>query len=444
MIEGLSFVHQSEFWPALLIGLLLWFLFLWKEGKSALVGVSIINTILSLLAIIALIGLYLRPVLRQPVNTDAMVILTRNYDKIQLDSLQRANKPLKVIQYKEGENLTPFLTRTSVAYILGDGLRKFDLWQFDSIPAWYRNKEKPLGLLEVKFKKEHFIGDSLRVAVRYNAANDSRRLVLSTANQKGLDSVVIKASQNTTTSLSVPIKMVGKYVYKLIEKDTAGKILNSEPIPIVGIAKEPLHILMINSFPTFESKYLKNYLSKGGHSVTLRSQITKGTYRFEYYNTARNPVYNFTRKNLNAFHIIFIDAASYTRLSSSSMAALLKAVEDDGLGLFIVPDDIFFTKTSSDINLSFTPFKRGKTHLQNWPKASVNTYPFRFAAQQGLESIVQSKADILNAYTRRKRGRIGTTLVQNTYQWQLDGQELAYETFWANTLTALAKRHQTN
>ena len=74
------------------------------------------------------------------------------------------------------------------------------------------------------------------------------------------------------------------------------------------------------------------------HEVLVRSQLTKGKYKFEYFNRERTPIYDFSQERLMKFDIIFIDANSYNNLSSKSFSELINTVKGHGLGIIVQPD----------------------------------------------------------------------------------------------------------
>ncbi|WP_431137742.1 hypothetical protein, partial [Psychroserpens mesophilus] len=88
-----------------------------------------------------------------------------------------------------------------------------------------------------------------------------------------------------------------------------------------------------------------NFLAENGHSVVVRSQLTKGRYKFEYFNTEAVPVYQLTENGLQPFDLVIIDADSYLELPTSSKAALDFNIQEEGLGLFVQPSPAIFNQS---------------------------------------------------------------------------------------------------
>ena len=448
MIENLHFLNQKWFWPVLLGSALIWLFFLWKEKSKKLHTRFFLNGLIALIAITALALMALKPVTSGKVETNAGVLLTDSYAKERLDSLKRTDSNLKVIPYIKNKGIGSTLDSVAPLFVLGDGVRTFDFWQFKNVPAQYLGSETPKGIIALAYDGEITVGKALSVRGRYNAPKSGHYLVLATPDSTGLDSLALNDLVRTDFELSTEMKVEGSYTFSLIEKDSIGKTISIEPLPVTVQPKTPMKVLMINSFPTFESKYLKNYLAESGHELTVRSLLTKDNYKFEYYNTDSDPIYAFSRKRLEAFDILLIDTDSYVNISGSSKNALQQAVEKDGLGVFIQPDNQLFSIAKRTSNFEFVRDKNVKINLEKWPKLKVDAYPFRFKTAFGLENIrgleksFDKKIEIRTAYRRMEKGRIGTTTIQNTYKWILDGHLKAYQEFWSEVVGVIGKRKE--
>ncbi len=459
MIENLHFLHHKWLWPVLLGGAVLWLLFLWKENPKKPNIRFFGNGLVALLAITSLAMMVLKPMTLGKVETNAGVLITNAYSKDRLDSLRQNYSGLRVIPYQMNKGIGGALDSVAPLFVLGDGIRPFDFWQFDSVPALYLGSDTPKGIVVLKYNREITIGEELLVSGRFNAPANGHHLVLTALGDTGLDSVafdsvvsdpvVMRTSQQTDFSLSTEMKVEGSYIYSLIEKDSTGNTILSESLPVTVSPKTSLKILLVNSFPTFESKYLKNYLAEMSHELTVRSRLTKGKYKFEYFNTGNTPVYTFSRKQLEDFDVLIIDSDSYVNLSEKSKNALIEAMEKDGLGVFIQPNHRFFYAPKRTLKFDFVNDESTETSLQKWPKLKADKYPFHFKPALGLEKIHGDEEKIhddnkaiLTAYRRTEKGRVGTSTIQNTYKWILGGHSTAYQEFWSGIIGQLSKSEE--
>lgn len=443
MIDTLNFFHQDFIVPVVIGAFLLFLLFVWKELFFPLRIKFYLHILIALVSLVSLAMLALKPMIWSSSQTDSGVLLTENYQKERLDSLNREYKNLKVIPYKVNQPIGKVVDSISSLFVLGNGLRSFDFWQLKNLPIKYVGAPIPMGILKLNYQKELSVGEQWILRGSYNAPKKGHQLLLVDSSGKEIDSVLINNTGRAEFELTTEVKVKGKYVYKILEKDALGNSISTESLPIQVLPREKLRILMVNSFPTFESKYLKNFLAEVGNELTVRSQLTRGKYKFEYFNAERRPFYSFSKKQLVPIDLMIIDANSYVNLSKKSLQTIEEAMERNGLGVLILPNEDFFRLPAKTSNFDFLRQKSSKTTLDHWPKLSWAQYPFVFKESFQLEEVHRSDERLLTAYRRKGIGRMGTTVIQNSYQLLLDGNPEAYRTFWTATISALGKRRAT-
>lgn len=442
MIDSIQFFNPLVLWPAISIGLLLWITFLWKEWNQPIRKSFFLNAVIAFLTIGALAMLVLQPMVLDYGDTRVGILLTEGYAKKNLDSIRARYSNVKTIEYEENVPFIAELDSISTVFILGHGLQGFDFWQLEGIPATYAGTVAPVGVVGVNYGNLHSVGEEVVVKVRYNSPEEGHQLILAEPGGKKLDSIPLQAQGMGEVALSAILKAKGKYVYHLMAQDSTGNTLMKEPLPIEVAPKKALRILMVNSFPTFESKYLKNYLAEIGHEVSVRSQLTKGKFKFEYFNTARKPFYDFSRKRLQSLDLVIIDANSYRTLGKKTRQELDDAIKGDGLGVFVLPDKDLFGRSGKVSNFAFLRQESTQVRLNKIPELQYQKYPYVFKAHRALE-IVHRSADIpITAYQRNGLGRIGTTTVQNSHEHVLKGNGKNYKRFWSEIIGKLSKRKQ--
>lgn len=442
MIDIFNFHHHDFIWPVVAGAILLFVFFVWKEWRSPLNSRFYLNVIVALLALIALAMLALKPKLLNSMQTNLGVLLTENFQEAKLDSLKRAHEDLKIVPYSENQSIGKSLDSISSLFILGNGIRSFDFWQLKNTAAMYFGSTVPDGIIKLNYPKQATVGEKWVLRGNYNKPKKGHYLLLADSGGKEIDSVVMDNSEQSDFILSTMLKVKGKYAYKLLEKDSLGTTISTELIPIKVLPKNKLRILMINGFPTFESKYLKNFLAESGNELTVRTQLTRGKYKFEYFNTKRSPFYSFTKKQLEAFDLIVADANSYLNFSKRSAQTIEEAMQAAGLGVLILPDAQFFRPPVRASNFEFLRQKSSKINLSSWPKLSMDKFPYVFKGDYNLEKVHSANEMILTAYRRKGNGRIGSTVIQNSYQLLLDGNTEAYTNFWSKAISDLSKRRK--
>lgn len=441
MTEASIFENSHLFWPVLVIAILLLALFVWKEWKRQIARVFYISVLIALITVASLAMLALKPLNNTSNKAKIGVLLTEKFSQERLDSIKSLDKEIVMITYRPNKVLSEALDSLSSIYILGDGVAAYDFWQFDKRSVRFFGADKPKGITRLKYNQENVLGEDLVIQGSYHKAEEKFWLVLQDGNGLGIDSVALIANDAQNFKLKTPLKAVGKFVFEIVEKDSLGASVSSDPLPFRVNSNKSIKILLVNGFPTFESKYLKNYLAESGHEVIVRSQLTKGRYKFEYFNSPKVPIYNFNQKALASFDLVIIDAISFKNISKRSRSSIENAIENDGLGVFIQPEPVLFTRASKQLVVKFKKDGRTKINLEQFPKITFDKFPYAFLKNDGLEKIHHSKSEIFTGYRRMQKGRVGATVFQNTYQLQLHGKSKAYRQFWSEIVSKLTKKN---
>ncbi len=437
MNNQIQFINQELWWVALIIALSLVLLFVWKEWKGKFTTRFFINSLIGILATAALLFLYLRPAMLTEVSGKA-VILTENYNVAQLDSIKKKEKSIKVIRYKPGLDTSKSLDSITEVIVLGNGLPSYDFWQLREVSTTYLKGVIPKGVINLKYNNKQQIGSDLEVAGLYNKADAGNRLVLETVSGVGLDSVVLNGEEKQDFQLKSNLGVKGKLVYQLTEKDSTDKVLTSNPVPVEVVEKQQLRIFISNTFPSFETKYLKNFLAEEGHELVVRSQITKGRYKFEYFNTSKNPVYGFPENALKDFDLLILDTETYLSLSKHNKNTLVRLIKEIGIGVFVQPSESLFKSTNQIVSFSIER-AIGQKNLKV-ENNLLETYPFKFqnTNPSGITVANHSYAVVVG------KGKFSTTVLSNTYQLVLDGKTDVYSKIWSTIINATARAKQMN
>ena len=434
------FINDTLFWPILIGVVLLWGLFVFKEWPARYSKRFWLKTFISLLAIIALALIFLKLIILTEGMIAKAVLLTEGYDQEVLDSLRRQDKKLTIINYIKGESIFSEETEIGSLVILGQGIQKYDFWQLENVPAHYLGMNTTQGITSLFYKQNNSIGDKLVIKGNYQKAKPGTRLILEAPGGIAVDSVIFNSGKDQTFELSTDLKVAGKYLYKLTEKDSMGEKLRTNPIPVKITKRLPLKILMIDAFPTFETKYLKNYLAQAGQEVSIRTQITTGRYKYEYFNIEQKGPITFTEDILKKFDLLIIDASSLKDLSKKEKLILKRSIRYEGLGVFIQPSMDFFNTKNELADLKFKGDNKTKISLDSNSKIQVNKYPYQFIPQNRLQTIVSYDKSRLAAYQKIGLGRVGTGVLENSYQLVLDGNGDQYQDLWSKIIKKISKR----
>lgn len=443
MIDQVTLGQTHLIWPVVMGSGLLWLLFIWKEWKGAAGTRFYIKTVVGLIAVSALAMIALRPNMEMSQNEKHTAIVSPGYQKAALDSLKAVHKNLTMLTYTPGMDLTEKIETGQEVFVLGQGLQPFDLWQLDMASVHFLTGDQPSGISRLSYKMENVVGSDFLVEGRYHKAPEGQQLILKGPGGTVLDSTELQALSNQRFSLKAQHPVAGKFVYTLTEKDSLGNELSSAPLAVAIKPKDRLNILIINQFPSFETKYLKNFLAASGHGVMVRSQVSTSRYKYEYFNTPQKATIDVTGKTLNETDLLIIDATSLQKASKSTRQLLEKAIAENGLGVFVQADESMYALKMPLLNFSFLKQDDKEVALEKHPDTSFKKYPYLFKKEVLTEPVQQSGEGIVTAYKRSGAGRIGTTVLKNTYELILEGNDVEYQGVWSNIISDISKRKVT-
>lgn len=258
--------------------------------------------------------------------------------------------------------------------IYGYGLNDEELKVIKGYQISFHPLAIPSGIISVSWPKK--IKAATQLAVQGVYTNSTRKPVKLKLFGLGanLDSVTIKPNARLNFSLTNLPKQIGKTVFKIIAlqgKDT----LSADPVPFEVENKQPISVLILASFPDFEYKFLKRWLFENQFQVAVRSQISKNKYSTEFLNR--------DAANLNQINQALLKNIDVVISDESELSPEIYKAVNNGMGLIIrakPTDTTEKVKTDSRLN--------------------------------GM-------------------GKIVTTTVASTYQWQLAGKKVEYSRYWS-------------
>jgi len=439
VIDKDIFLLENLWLPVLLGVVVLWGVFLWKEYRSGSKKWWFLKALIGLIAVIMLALMVLRPLVWENQVKGVGAILTQNYSERQLDSLKRLRKNLHLIAYEMDGLDQKQMDSITTAYILGDGMAPYDFWQLDNVKATYLPGNVLGGIKRLQYDSKVTLGDSLIVRGLYEKPLKGTQIVLEDSGGNGLDSLAIAKEEELIFEVGSTPKIAGTFVYTLITKDSLGEVVTRDPLPVQVNPSRVLKVVILNRFPTFETKYLKNFLAENGHQVLVRSQMTKDTYKFENFNRPQATLYNLTTDNLADFDLVILDGGSYANLSSSSRRALQAAVETQGLGVFIQLDESTL-RGREVFGFRFKRNEEKEIRLPQWPKVNVSVGPVLFAENARLQPILEAENTLLSAYEQRGFGRVSTSMIVESYPLVLKGNLEQYAYIWSRILSAVSQK----
>ncbi|MFN0256529.1 hypothetical protein [Pedobacter ureilyticus] len=337
---------------------------------------------------------------------------------------------------------------TNSLQIFGYGLPEQDLKKLDSISSSFYPAAAPSGLVTCHWIEKLKQEEVFTVQGRYRN-NASRTVQLKLIGfGTTLDSTIIAANTLQDFSLKHQIRNNGKAVLQLIGllgKDTVSK----ENVPIQSFPKTPVKTFMLTSFPSFEYKFLKNWLYEKQYPVAARSRISKDKFSTDFLNRDSIKLANISLNQLQKEDVLMIDQNELENITVGTRQTLMQAVEK-GLGLIVWVDEpnagslqkrIKQVKNLKDdklLRLTIIDQQQGLSELSTDLK-------WLLSIQKGQQALINNQRNQTIALQELYgSGKITYTTLSNSYQWLLNGRQEDYANYWTSLINAVARKQSTN
>jgi len=445
---------------AFLIALLL----LWLAWKRPNRGRLFLRLLASIGAVLSLVFLALPPHRTVSVTPTEAILLTSGYHP---DTLQQIQKQLRVQAkiFSYGNTATDYQIINSISeikqgypqvkrlHVLGNGLDEVDLKELDSLNLVPHLNALPTGIIGLDWPKHLTKGEKLTVTGRYHQKTNNPTWLYLTFAGKTQDSVQIKNTGINRFSLTYLPKQAGNYVYGLYAKAGNQRALAGE-IPLQVKPKTKLRILLLPATPSFEVKFLKNYLAAEQHGVAVRIPVSKDIYQTEWLNLPQATLKQINARLLQQFDLLITDTRTIQELGAVERQALTQSVQNSGLGLIVIPEDLPLTSSPALLK-SFQFMRSPLTQPElnatpvSWSNSANNikttSLPYTIKQTPDLKKLAWNKTGSTLVATKRNNwGKITLSLLPQTYTWPLAGNKSAYAEFWSLLLSQTSKPQLTD
>ncbi|NVO30929.1 hypothetical protein [Hymenobacter lapidiphilus] len=241
-------------------------------------------------------------------------------------------------------------------------------------------------------------------------------------------------------------RVAGRAVYAL-EVRGKGQNLAREPVPVEVLAAEPLRVLLLTAAPSFELRFLKNYMAGRQYAVALRTGLSRGLTQTEFLNLTNPPALgNLTPALLGRFDVVLADAATLASFGGAETAALRAAIANGTTGLLLLADSPTLPRQlpgGAAFGLQARPAAAAAMAQQlRWPEAPAGAtalVPATLRPTAGLRPLVSlgTGGQAVAAARRLGLGTVAVSTISETFPWQLSGQAAVYEAYWSRLLGAI-------
>lgn len=255
------------------------------------------------------------------------------------------------------------------------------------------------------------------------------------------DSVQLSA-QGGAFHLRYQPKTTGLALYELLLRQ-AGQPLVTEPVPVE--ITQPLlpAVLLLTAAPSFEFKFLKNYLAEAHYPVALRTSVSRGLVQTDFVNQPTATLDHLTPALLARYGIIVADAPTLAALSPAEAQALQAAINAGRLGLITLAEATPLPRAAparADFTVLARPVSQATPQPLSWadaPAPAKAAVPASLQPRPVLRALVTGPNHALVAASRRLGlGFAVVSVVPETFRWALHGQAPVYASFWTRLLGA--------
>jgi hypothetical protein len=443
MIEVAITIQPSfPLWAIIGGGALLLCFLMWKEWQRKIKFLAW-RLVTATLLTFSIMGLLLRPSFVNERKSDGIVLLTKNYKTSVADSLQKADPKLTFLRtvdakpYQRAEEVSFHHDLSTFSkqlhFVLGDGLPYYSLQEIENDFQFLKG-ELPRGIIEWKTPYVFKANQQAEINGVFNAKSKSKIKLISPSGAE--DSIEFKTQGLHPFKLSITPKQSGLFIYSVITQDSIG--IYTHKFPVEVILEKKLSILFLQTYPTAEAKYLKNFLIEKGHAIMVRTQTSKNNFRYEYANREPLRLEKISAEIVKEMDLIVVGNESHQSLTSYEKNILEESVKQ-GLGILVLYNIMEKKRNTSFLALPIKEIKGDTIRLALGK--SIYTFPALPVKidVDSIEPITQSKERILSGYVSRGAGKIAFQLLQETYRLTLEGKTLDYARLWSPLIEQVAK-----
>jgi hypothetical protein len=339
--------------------------------------------------------------------------------------------------YTVAEYLYAHPADIGTTHIFGYGLTKDECLDLQEADFVFHPTLPPAGIRSIDWKQKLFPGEQLRIQGNFMPSSAGPVKLLLSSFHTILDSVTIASAKPTDFELQTMPKQRGRTVYELLAV-SGNDTLEKESIPIEVLPADSLKIFFLASSPGFENKFLAGRLAKNGHTVVMRTTISRNKYGYTYLNTSRFSIDQLSPALLDKFDLLIADALALQSLNDAELSVIRNEVAQKGMGLVIKTDSSadkpLFYKKIFPLVYSKEPAQQTKLKIADGHSngAVLTGQAAYINYQPGTQALVQDQqSHILVSTSLYGSGRLICTTLDNTYRWILAGNEREYDVLWS-------------
>ncbi len=327
-------------------------------------------------------------------------------------------------------------------HLLGRGLPAAELSSLGSLPLRLHPGAPLAGFRTALWPAKLALGEVLRIegTVVAPPSKAAAWMILRAAGT-GRDSLKLPTGSGPFRLRYQP-KTAGLATYELLLRRPDQPLL-AEPVPVEITTPTLPAVLLLTATPSFEFKFLKNYLAEAHYPVALRASVSRGLVQTDFVNQPALALDRLTPALLARYSVLIADAATLNTLTASEIQALQTAIRVGRLGLITLAEAAPLPRAApgrADFTVRLRPAAPGPLPALAWPDAPGEArapLPAQLQPNANLRALVTGPNQVLAAASRRVGlGFAVVSTVPETFRWVLQGHAPVYASFWNRLLTA--------
>ena len=428
--------NNSDFWLAaisitLIVALFLVILERRRFPKQQFIG----RLIFSILALVCLLLIYLKPYYSGYRQNQPTLIFTNGHQY--KDSLLAEYPSAKSVYWNDSVKSDQL---SSNLIIDGYGVPAYDQRKIGDRQVVFVAPKIPDGIIALNYAQRSKVSEP--VIFNFEVNGLARHWLKLKTQSKTADSMRVEGDQRQMIKLTYMPASPGRFVNRIEVVNNEGTLIVSEPLPLEVFPVEKLNILLLNKQPTFEVRFLKNYLIEKGHAVYSRSELTKGRYAFESVGFDFERLDFLTERKLEQFHLVISTPEAVRALSGNERTHLERYIREQGLSLILRMDEpsestkpnwYSFKGKQQDTERDFLDLKIGTQ------KITLESPRFYFDINGLIEPVFEGKRQPVAVVKPYGVGSVIGVAVDGTFKLALKGQKRLYDLFWTKIISAMSK-----
>lgn len=370
--------------------------------------------------------LYLQPMKETQAANGKLVLADSTASVSTLDSLieigyQKVSSVMEIQEVLAKQEITELA-------LLGTGLSTAELEMLPAVPLRFFPSPLPEGIQHIQ-QEEAIEGSPFSVAGTLLINNPTKLVFESPSGKKQEVKITPEMPDFRFTETS---STHGNFLYSFTairEADT----LFSEVLPVQVAKKQPLKILLITGFPTYETRQLKQQLIDWEYEVAVRQILSKGVFHEEYINTERTSFSRFTADKLTDIRLLIVDEPYWEQLTSSERTAVEGLIQQGSLGMLFLGEAGKLKKLTENAKT-----KQQKAELS----FSDGETPVLLKAETAIftEKLLTYSGQTVGGVHALGFGQIGVPVFSESYRLGLSGRKEDYARLWQEMLLPLSGR----